>query len=138
GYLQIDLPTLPERARRDAWAEIAARHRITIPDLDTLAGRYRVGVGVVEKAAAQVATAALPDADQGPRVETLIKQHLHAQFGELAQQVTRLATWREVILPTDVKDSVLELIARVRHRRRVYEEWGFDRTMSTSRGLTAL
>jgi SpoVK/Ycf46/Vps4 family AAA+-type ATPase len=33
---------------------------------------------------------------------------------------------------------LLELISRIRHRRTVYEEWGFDRKMTSSRGLTVL
>jgi AAA+ superfamily predicted ATPase len=137
GYLQLDLPMLAEEDRRAAWTEVVTRHTLAVTDVDLLASRYRVGVGVVERVCAQVATAG-STRDDAARIEALIKQHLQSRFGELAQQVTRLATWSDVILPTDVKDSVLELIARVRHRRRVYEEWGFDRTMSTSRGLTAL
>jgi len=35
-------------------------------------------------------------------------------------------------------DSLRELVGRIRHRRTVFEGWGFDRTMTTSRGLTAL
>jgi SpoVK/Ycf46/Vps4 family AAA+-type ATPase len=33
---------------------------------------------------------------------------------------------------------VREFIARIRHRKTVYERWGFDSKMTTSRGLTAL
>jgi SpoVK/Ycf46/Vps4 family AAA+-type ATPase len=35
-------------------------------------------------------------------------------------------------------DSLREFIARARHRRTVYERWGYDAKMATSRGLTAL
>jgi SpoVK/Ycf46/Vps4 family AAA+-type ATPase len=44
----------------------------------------------------------------------------------------------QVILPADIQDSVTELIGRIRHRRQVFDTWGFDRVMSTSRGVTAL
>src|SRR6185369_1037583 len=41
-------------------------------------------------------------------------------------------------LPADIHDSIVELVARIRHRRTVYDTWGFDQVMPTSRGLTAL
>jgi len=43
-----------------------------------------------------------------------------------------------VALPEDILDSLKEFIARVQHRRTVYERWGFDAKMTTSRGLSAL
>jgi len=52
--------------------------------------------------------------------------------------VTRLASWADIVLPEDIVDSLLEMTARVRHRKKVYEQWGFDRSMTTSRGITAL
>jgi SpoVK/Ycf46/Vps4 family AAA+-type ATPase len=42
------------------------------------------------------------------------------------------------VLPADIHDSIVELVARIRHRRTVYDTWGFDQVMSTARGLTAL
>jgi len=35
-------------------------------------------------------------------------------------------------------DSLREFVGRVRHRRKVFEDWGMTGTMATSRGLTAL
>jgi SpoVK/Ycf46/Vps4 family AAA+-type ATPase len=52
--------------------------------------------------------------------------------------VERLATWSRVVLPPDVQDSILELLARIKHRRLVYDVWGYDQVISTSRGVTAL
>jgi SpoVK/Ycf46/Vps4 family AAA+-type ATPase len=43
-----------------------------------------------------------------------------------------------VILPSDILDSLTELIARIRHRRTVFDAWGFDRVLSSARGVTAL
>src|SRR5690349_4382228 len=49
-----------------------------------------------------------------------------------------LPAWDQLVLPTDIRDSLRELVARVRHRRTVFETWGMDRHVATSRGLTAL
>jgi SpoVK/Ycf46/Vps4 family AAA+-type ATPase len=42
------------------------------------------------------------------------------------------------VLPPDIQESVLELIARIKHRRTVYDTWGFDQVLTTARGVTAL
>jgi SpoVK/Ycf46/Vps4 family AAA+-type ATPase len=67
-----------------------------------------------------------------------VRQHLENRLGSTANRVTRLASWADIVLPEDITDSLLELTARVRHRKQVYEQWGFDRSMTTSRGITAL
>jgi SpoVK/Ycf46/Vps4 family AAA+-type ATPase len=56
----------------------------------------------------------------------------------VATPITRLSKWEQVALPEDVIDSIREFLGRVQHRRKVYEEWGYDSRMSSSRGLTAL
>jgi SpoVK/Ycf46/Vps4 family AAA+-type ATPase len=42
------------------------------------------------------------------------------------------------VLPEELVDEVREFIGRVRHRRRVYDEWGFARKVAKGLGLSAL
>src|SRR5207253_1913142 len=71
-------------------------------------------------------------------LDEAVRQHLENRLGTTAKRVTRLATWADIVLPEDIIDSLLELTARVRHRKKVYEQWGFDRSITTARGITAL
>jgi SpoVK/Ycf46/Vps4 family AAA+-type ATPase len=43
-----------------------------------------------------------------------------------------------VTLPDEMLDSLRELVGRARHGRTVYEDWGYDDRIASSRGLTAL
>ena len=63
----------------------------------------------------------MPDVRQGssPRVH-----RGHAALRSHARGPTRI--------------GLLELIARIKHRRKVFETWGYERIISTSRGVTAL
>ncbi|TMQ09171.1 MAG: ATP-binding protein [Deltaproteobacteria bacterium] len=49
-----------------------------------------------------------------------------------------MAHWEEVALPEELLDSLREFIGRARHRRTVYERWGYDAKLTSARGLTAL
>src|SRR5262249_2483141 len=71
-------------------------------------------------------------------LETAIRQHLDVRLRATASRVERLAGWSRVILPPDIQESVLELIARIKHRRTVYDAWGMGEIITTARGVTAL
>ena len=142
GHILVDLPTLSMTERALAWKRSVARHRLSVGDVDELADRYSVGPGVIERVCAQVAEAerVLPNrvADQTVALDTAVRQNLESRLGTTATRVHRLATWSQVILPADIQDSLTELIARIKHRRIVFDKWGFDRILSTARGVTAL
>jgi len=138
GHVLIDLPALSLTDRLTSWQRTLAHHHLRVAEVDELCDRYAVGPGVVERVAAEVARTGDTTADAGPRLEAGIRQHLETRLAGSANRVARLASWSQVILPADIQDSLTELIARIKHRRTVFDTWGFDHVMSTSRGVTAL
>ena len=141
GYLLLDIPVRSEHDRALSWTASLARHRIELSDTSELAARYRVGPGIIERVCTEVSRR--PDRPGDPatwvrELDDAVRQHLENRLGTTANRITRLASWADIVLPEDVTDSLLELTARVRHRKQVYEQWGFDRSMTTSRGITAL
>ena len=141
GYLQIDIPARDERLRTVSWNIALERHGIDLSDGSELAARYRVGPGIIERVCSEVARR--PDRPADPaawmrELDDTVRQHLENRLGTTANRVTRLASWADIVLPEDIIDSLLELTSRVRHRKKVYEQWGFDRSITTARGITAL
>ncbi|MEO6777810.1 MAG: ATP-binding protein [Kofleriaceae bacterium] len=132
GHVLVDLPILAETERRLVWTRVLAAANLAA-DPDRLAARFRIGPGAIRRAVA----AASPDDPTGT-IEAFIRQTRDARLGQFARRVDRLAAWADIVLPPDILDSLRELVARVRHRRTVFEDWGMGRTMATSRGLTAL
>ena len=141
GYLMLDLPVRSEHDRAISWGKALARHAIELADPTDLAARYRVGPGTIERVSSEVATRADRPTDAAGWIRTLddaVRQHLVNRIGASAQRVTHLASWADIVLPEDVSDSLLELTSRVRHRKTVFEKWGFGRSITTARGITAL
>ena len=158
GFIAIDLPTLNVATRADHWQATLAAAGLVVEDVDGLAARFNIGPGVIERVVGHVAAtppepsggggpggsatgeggASPPGYDATRAIEHAVRQHLASRLGEIAQRVERLVNWSQVVLPADIQDSILELMARIRHRRTVYDTWGFDQVMSTSRGVTAL
>jgi hypothetical protein len=141
GYLLLDIPARNERERGESWASALERYQIDIPDPSELAARYRVGPGVIDRVCREVSRKPdrPPDAAAWVReLDDAVRQHLENRLGNAATRVARLATWADVVLPEDIIDSLVELTSRVRHRRQVFETWGFDRSITSARGITAL
>ena len=152
GHVLVDMPTQSTTERMASWQASVAAAGLHVGDIAELADRYAVGPGVIERVCTEVveadaerarttpvdASAAGSRDDAVGRLDIAVRQHLENRLGTTANRVHRLATWAQVILPTDIVDSLTELIARIRHRRTVFDSWGFDRVMATSRGVTAL
>ena len=137
GHVSIELPILAESERLRVWTgALADAGVISKPEL--LAARYRLGPGSIYRAVAATLDRAAAGVDVTAELERYIRQTRDARLGQHARCVERLATWDGLVLPPDILDSLRELVGRVKHRRTVFETWGMDQTMATSRGLTAL
>ena len=50
---------------------------------------------------------------------------LERTLDELAQRIESAAGWDDLILPEPQKATLRQIAAHVRHRLKVYDEWGF-------------
>lgn len=60
------------------------------------------------------------------------------RLGKLGQRVQTSQRLEQLVLPEGKLDLVRDVVRRVRHRRRVFDQWGFDRVLNRGRGLNAL
>ncbi|MEO8707271.1 MAG: ATP-binding protein, partial [Kofleriaceae bacterium] len=133
GHISIAIPVLAETERCAIWVRALAESDLRA-NADLLAARYRIGAGAIRRAVAAARTAADPMA----AIEAYIRQTRDQRLGQYARRVDRLASWNTVVFPSDILDSLRELVGRVRHGKTVFDAWGMSKTMQTSRGLTAL
>lgn len=61
-----------------------------------------------------------------------------AQLDKLARKIEPIYTWNDLVLPEDAVAQLHEICQRVRHRHRVFSEWGFGRKLSQGKGINAL
>jgi ATP-dependent 26S proteasome regulatory subunit len=138
GFVQVRLPSLSETERADAWRG-ALRETGLTADVDALASRYRIGPGIVKHVVGQAAARSnLVGEDSTAVLDAQVRQHVATRLDHVASRVSRLSDWEDVALPEEMLDSLREFIGRARHRRTVFERWGYDAKMTTSRGLTSL
>jgi hypothetical protein len=139
GLVRISVPAPTEGERIQLWKrELQA---VAKPDLDYgyVAGRYAATGGTIIRAAASAR--AIASARGGQVTDDDIHEGLRSVSDEqfaLGKRVTRRQRWEDVVLPQDILDTLKEFVARVRHRKQVYEEWGFAEKMARGLGVSAL
>ena len=60
------------------------------------------------------------------------------QLDDLAQRLTPREGWEDLVLPEREKTRLQEIVAHVRQRSRVYDDWGFGQKSSRGLGISAL
>ncbi len=61
-----------------------------------------------------------------------------ARLSSLAQHVVPRRTWGDLVLPANLLEQLRELTQQIRHRLKVFGEWGFGERLSDGKGICAL
>ena len=139
GSVVIEIAMPDEAAREELW------RRALPPTVDDAlprwaAERYAITPGVLGAAAIAALTRAAPEARAVTTsdIHDGVRNVLDAKLATLGTRITWRQTWAELVLPDDAVLEVRELIARVRHRRQVFDGWGFRRKVAKGLGVSAL
>ncbi len=107
-------------------------------DADLLATLYPLVPAYVQA----VGAAATANAGTGAMTEQIVTAGLRSvlddRFAGLASRVKVTQTWDDVVLADGQVHAINDLIARVRERRLVHEDWGFADKLGRGLGVAAL
>ena len=128
----VVVPRLEVAERRELLAD--ALHRAGASagpaELDLAAGVFDLALDDVELAAAEVAS--------GSGLWAACRRRSRAALGALAAVVEPRAGWDDLVLPEPLLAQLRALVAAVRHRSKVLDEWGFAARTSRGLGTSAL
>lgn len=101
------------------------------------ARRYAISPGAI----ASAGRSAIAMAGEHVTVEDVhraLRTQLERQLAGVATRIETKQTWDDLVLPVDQQDVLLELIARVRFRGKVMDEWGFADKIGRGLGMSVL
>ena len=107
-------------------------------DAELLATRYPLAPALIHRAAEAARARAAGQPLTPEDIHAGIRTVLDDRLGQFAKRVGVTQTWDDLVLPQEQVDSIVELMARVRGRRRVYEQWGFAAKVGKGLGVSAL
>ena len=108
--------------------------------VSSLAGQFALTSGQIRDAVAsardRAAQAGRPLA--GKDLYAAARAHSSPYLGSLALKIEPRYSWDDIILPGDQLALLHEIVATVRGRPQVLEEWGVGRKLASSSGVTML
>jgi SpoVK/Ycf46/Vps4 family AAA+-type ATPase len=143
-FLSIELPAPDVHKRARMWEEFANSNGTRpVVRWEELASKFKLTPGqMLDALAAARNYAALRSADSPALTADDLHQGCRAQsnqrLGAAARKVVHQHQWADITLPEKELTQLRELCAQVRHRQKVYDDWGFGQKMSLSKGVCAL
>jgi SpoVK/Ycf46/Vps4 family AAA+-type ATPase len=145
-FFHVTLPAPDYDARLQLWQRFLAREGAAVDEgveVEALADKFAFTAGRIRDAVAEARQRALLRDGADFRVTTADLYHAcRAQSSKkllsLARKITPLYTWADIILPPDQLEHLREVCAHVKHRHRVFADWGFGGKISLGKGLSAL
>jgi hypothetical protein len=131
GITVVDLPALTEAERSKLWA----RH-VPAALAAAAAARYHVSGGHIERASQtvkqRVVVPTLAD------VHAALRSVVDDKLTTLGARIEWKHSWSDLVLPTGSCELLREMVARVRHRAKVVDDWGFGAKLANGLGVAAL
>ena len=134
----FELPRPTPREQRERWHEALGPLAATLDGhVERLISHFDLEPRDIV-AAVERSRAAPPDAPLAQALWEACRVAARPRLDELAQRIEALATWETLILPPRQMATLREIAMHVRHRGRVYEEWGFGALSARGLGISAL
>lgn len=144
--LDSELPSSAEQ--QDVWdMALGGMGKHLNGSLSRMAATFRVPPEAAEAVAAELlATVPMPKRKRKMEEPELARAAWDAcrraarpRMDDLAERVKTSAVWDDLILPPRQKDTLATILANVRNRTQVYEDWGFSsRLQEKGLGVSAL
>jgi AAA+ superfamily predicted ATPase len=136
--LVLDVPAF--QRRRQLWAHYLAETGAPPLDVTAVANQFRFSAGQIRDAAASAVDLARwqQTALTSDELFAASRAHSNQKLGALATKINPRFTWNDIVLPVDTLAQLREMVNTVRHRPRVYHDWGFAKRLALGRGLNAL
>ena len=117
---RLHVPAPGASERRDWWQRALDERAIVMDgSLDALAAHFEFGPDEIAEA---VDAAAEPTP---AAIKAAARLRARPALGDLAQRIEAAVGWEDLVLPAAQLAVLRQVAAQVRHRLRVYEDWGF-------------
>jgi SpoVK/Ycf46/Vps4 family AAA+-type ATPase len=132
--IDVKPPTSDQRAK--LWRDSLGSG--TEEDAQFLATQYPLAPALIVRAAEAAKTRANGRKLEPEDIYAGVRAVLDDKLGDYAKRVEVTQTWDDLVLPPDQMDAIKYLVARIRQRRTVYEQWGFAAKVGKGLGTSAL
>ena len=132
----IELPPLTGTERATLWAR--AIPEASEGDAEVMSTMYSLAPAMITAAGEAAHRQAAGGELTTTHIAAGIRSVLDDRLAGLATRLNVSQSWDDLVLPDDQVTALVELLARIRQRRTVYETWGFADKVGRGLGVSAL
>ena len=144
SLLSFDVPKLTYYERLELWQMYLGEATEELNGhLEAITSQFNLP-SIAIQAACSSAIAAEEDSEEdstislGDRLWEFCRTQARPSLDDLAIRIETKATWEDLILPPQHKQTLYQMVAHLRQRSRVYEDWGFAGNERRGLGISAL
>ncbi len=141
--IKLSIPSYAERV--ELWEREWNGHLSIADDvnLSDLAGKFKLSGGQIRDVVAMARNLAQWRDSENSVVTaqdlyTACRKQFRGTLSALARKIQPKYGWDDIILPRDQMEQMREICSYVKFYHTVYDDWGFERKLSTGKGLNAL
>ncbi|HEY83697.1 MAG TPA: ATP-binding protein [Chloroflexi bacterium] len=141
SVLPVEFSPPPYHRRQILWRRFL---NDSLPDADaalaSLAGQFILTGGQIRDAVASARDIAARRGDElQPRdLFAAARDHSSRRLSKLARKIVPRYTWGDIVLPVEQVEVLREIVAMVRGRPKVLEEWGVGKKLASSAAVALL
>ncbi|MGB8702556.1 MAG: ATP-binding protein [Thermosynechococcaceae cyanobacterium] len=135
----LEIPDLKLSEQKQLWTHhLGEQANPLTPHLNQIVTTFNLTPHNIE-IIARTTLAQLQDPEDLPQNLWLnCRNQTRSQLESFAQRIDGKATWEDLVLPNAVIEPIKQIIAQMRNRHTVYEDWGLATNNRRGLGLTAL
>ncbi len=142
SFIEMAFPIPSFTFRKKLW-EALLKEKVPDIDIDALAGKFNFSGGQIKDAISTARNFAIVrnPADNKMTLDDLYrgcKAQSNKNLSSFARSISPRYSWNDIVLPKDLKEHLKEVSGYIKHRGKVYTDWGFDAKLSLGKGLNVL
>ncbi|MEM7761581.1 MAG: ATP-binding protein, partial [Cyanobacteria bacterium P01_A01_bin.40] len=137
-YYEVTKPTTTEQ--RTLWQSALSRQQLHLDSyIDILVSQFYLSAPEINAASANIAgKSSLEDCLIENSLWNACRTQARPRLESLAQRIEAVAGWQDLVLPKAQMETLKTIVAHVRQRAKVYENWGFAGKSDRGLGISAL
>ncbi|HEC97728.1 MAG TPA: ATP-binding protein [Nitrospirae bacterium] len=142
-FIKIHFPVPDFLLRKQIWEKaLNGKHNFAISlTPDDLADKFKFTEGQIRAAVATARDRTFFHPDDIVTDEDILtgcRRQNNQRLTELSLKVSQKCSWQDIVLPVDQLAQLKEICGHLKYRHIVYGEWGFDKKISSGKGLNVL
>ncbi len=137
--ISFDVPSLSHYEQKTLWESHLGDYSTQLNGhLSQVVSQFNLSPNAIESACLTIKSEIENEQDLPKQLWNYCRSQARPKLDDLAQYIDSHASWEDLILPEKQKNILKDMEAHLKHRAKIYEDWGFGGREKRGLGVTSL